>query len=59
MAYARTANGLPIRSPHAYAFPDRPAGEPGFSRHRDPRHVAAALAAYARGISQARAEQRP
>jgi hypothetical protein len=53
-----TPNGLPVRSPQAHEFPDRPTDR-GFSRRRDPRHVAAALSAYARGISQGRAQQRP
>jgi hypothetical protein len=57
-AESRTSGGLPIRSPLAHAFPDRTTDR-GFSRHRDPRHVAAALSAYARGINQGRAQQHP
>jgi signal transduction histidine kinase len=53
-----TPGGLPIRSPQVHEFPDRPTDR-GFSRRRDPRHIAAALSAYARGISQGRAQQRP
>jgi hypothetical protein len=56
-ALARTPGGLPIRAPQANAFPDR-TSDRGFTRHRDPRQVAAALSAYARGISQGRAQHR-
>ncbi len=56
-AFARTAGGLPVRAPQAHAFPDRPVDR-GWTRRRDPRQVAAALSAYARGISQGRAQHR-
>jgi hypothetical protein len=55
-ASMRTPHGLPVRSPRAHEFPDRTAGN-GRLAPRDPRQVAAALSAYARGIRAARAEQ--
>jgi hypothetical protein len=55
--YARTPGGLPVRPPNAHAFPEL-AAERGWTRRRDPQHVAAALSAYARGISQARVQHR-
>jgi hypothetical protein len=58
LASMRTPHGLPVRSPRAHEFPDRAAGN-GRLAPRDPRQVAAALSAYARGIRAARGQHRP
>jgi hypothetical protein len=59
VADAQTSNGLPVRDPQATEFPELPTQARRPSAQRDPGQVAAALAAYARGVSQSRQQHRP
>jgi len=57
--YPSTTNGLPVRDPHANPFAHRPAVPRRPVPPRDPGQVAAAVAAYARGVSMSRQRNRP